>query len=213
MLINKTGADHFDFGINNQDFGIENNIVKCVVDGCSEGKNSEVGAKLFCHLLNHQEVINTDTIDMIFEKMLNIIGMDARDIRDYLCFTILYVIETENEFIVYTCGDGYIVKHTKEDVIEYEKIDNGKYPIYYVYNFVPKEYLSMYKEGVTFEEHRFSKEEYSAIGVASDGLRYIFGTTIEKEFTDLLLKRKINFIKRLINKENRKFKDDITLVI
>lgn len=213
MLINKTGADHFDFGINNQDFGIENNFVKCVVDGCSEGKNSEVGAKLFCHLLNQQEVINTDTINMIFEKMLNVIGMDARDMRDYLCFTILYVTETENEFIAYTCGDGYIVKQRKEDVIEYEKIDNGKYPIYYVYNFVPKEYLSMYKEGVTFEEHRFSKEEYSAIGVASDGLRYIFGTTIEQEFTDLLLKRKVNFIKRLINKENRKFKDDITLVI
>ena len=217
MFINKTGFDHVEYGINNQDFGIENEDVKCIVDGCSEGKHSEVGAKLFCHLLNRfGSLLGSEqklTIDLIFTSILNIIGYRAKDIRDYMCFTTLYVIETDKEFITNICGDGYIIKHTIDDKIEYEKIDNGKYPIYYAYNYTPKEALGMYKDGVDFQEYRFSKEEYKSIGVASDGLRYIFGKEFETEFTSLILKRKINAIKRLINREHKHFKDDITLVI
>ena len=217
MFINKTGFDHVEYGINNQDFGIENEDVKCIVDGCSEGKHSEVGAKLFCHLLNKfGSLLSSErklTIDLIFTSILNIIGYEAKDIRDYMCFTTLYVVETEKEFIANICGDGYIIKHTIDDKIEYEKIDNGKYPIYYAYNYTPKESLGMYKDGVNFQEYRFSKDEYKSIGVASDGLRYIFGKEFETEFTNLILKRKVSAIKRLINREHKHFKDDITLVI
>ena len=50
MLINKIGSEHIKYGINNQDFGYEDYVHKVVVDGCSEGKHSEVGAKLFCKM-------------------------------------------------------------------------------------------------------------------------------------------------------------------
>ena len=50
MLIVKMGKEHLDNGINCQDYAIELPKIKMIVDGCSSCKNSEVGAKLFCHL-------------------------------------------------------------------------------------------------------------------------------------------------------------------
>ena len=214
MFINKTGIEHENYGINNQDFGFENGIIKCVVDGCSEGKHSEVGAKLFCHLLNKAVApIDKLDIDLIFEEIISLIGKESSNLRNYMCFTILYITETDSEFIVNACGDGFIIKHTIDDKIEYEKIDNGEYPKYYAYNYASKESLGKFKEGVTFQEYRFSKDKYTAIGVASDGLRYLFDKDFEEDFSSFILKRKSSAIKRLINREHKYFKDDITLVI
>lgn len=214
LFINKIGFEHVEYGINCHDFGLDNSKIKCVVDGCSEGKHSEVGAKLFCNLLDKVETpIQIKDIDNTFEILTSIIGTAPSEIRDYMCFTILYIVEDEEEFKVYVCGDGYIIKQTIDNEIEYQEIDNGKYPIYYSYNYTPKESLGLYKDGVIFQEFKFSKQEYSSIGVTTDGIRYIFGAEFEEEFTKLILNRKINAIKRLINREHKHFKDDITIVI
>ena len=77
---------------------------------------------------------------------------------------------------------------------------------------MPKENLAYYKNGVKFTELHYSKEDYKNLGAATDGLRYIFGKEFEKEFIGLLLSKKINALKRLINREHKHFKDDITIV-
>jgi hypothetical protein len=213
MFINKLGEEHREYGINCQDYGFIKGNVKCVVDGCSEGKHSEVGTKLFCHLITQEDDINEDIIKFAFEQILFTIGNKYETIRDHLCFTIMYIVEQNDKFVAYTCGDGFIIKHKLDDTIEYEKIDNGEYPIYYAYNYVDKKYLKQYKDGVTFDIREYSKEEFKNIGVATDGLRYIFNNDLEEDFTELLLKNKESVIKRFINKNHNHFKDDITIAI
>jgi hypothetical protein len=202
------GFDHKEMGINCQDFGFINETLKCVVDGCSEGLHSEVGAKLFCQLFKEGFPVYH-----IFQKMLTVIGAGPQNIRNYLCFTILTVSETENEFIVNYCGDGFIIKQTHGNSIEFVKLDDGEYPQYYAYNFIDKSFLKCYQGGVSFSRLVFSKAEYKKIGIATDGMRYIFNKDYETDFIDLLIKNKESAVKRLINRKHKHFKDDITLIL
>jgi hypothetical protein len=209
MFVNKIGFDHIEFGINNQDFGLDEPKlgIKCVVDGCSEGKHSEVGAKLFCALLEEQNF----TVDQVFDQLIKFFGTEPQTIHNYLCFTTLIVTENEDSFQVMYCGDGYIIKEKHDGTIEFEKIDDGECPKYYVYNYVEPKYLKTYKDGVDFTIVTYPKSEYKTIGVASDGLRYVFGKDYEDEFIRLLKERRMAGIKRLINREHKHFKDDITI--
>jgi hypothetical protein len=202
MVINKMGNEHLIYGINNHDYGFETDIMKCVVDGCSEGKHSEVGAKLFCHMFE-----SSYNIDMTFDFLLKIFN-NIQDIKNYLCFTVLYIIENSKEFIVNYCGDGYIITQDKNDFINYIKLDDTEYPMYYIYKFVPTCFFN--QDEVKFNQMIFSKEEFKNVGVATDGLRYVEHFN---EFKDLLLLNKPIKIKRYINKNQNIFKDDITVVL
>jgi serine/threonine protein phosphatase PrpC len=82
-----------------------------------------------------------------------------------------------------------------------------------VYNYTDKKYLSHYTEGVEISQKIFNKSDYKNIGLATDGLRYIFDKEYEQEFIRLLEQNKESAIKRLINREHKHFKDDITIVI
>jgi len=208
MFICKIGYEHIEKGLNCQDFGFENLEHKCVMDGCSEGKHSEVGAKLFGHLLSQDRY----SIDDIF-GMLSDIFPKYEDVRNHLLFTVLIVSETKNDYIIDICGDGYIIKQKYDDSIEYEKIGEGNAPEYFAYNYVSPDHLSKYKDGVEFKRHLLPKIEYKAIGVASDGLEYILNSPFKEEFERLLLGRKEFAIRRLINREHKYFKDDISIAI
>jgi hypothetical protein len=208
MFINKIGHEHVTYRINNQDYGFIKDNVKCIVDGCSEGLHSDVGAKLFCELFQNESDINN-----IFNKIINLIGNTPTIIKNYLCFTILYIKEDRNNFYVYYCGDGYIIKQKHNKDIEFERIDNGEYPKYFAYNFLPEDKLLYYKNGVNFSYIIFSKLEYKNIGLATDGLRYIFNTEHEDKFIELLRKNKETSVKLFINKNHNIFKDDITIIL
>jgi hypothetical protein len=211
MFINKIGYEHILYGINNQDFGIELDNTKIVCDGCSEGRHSEVGAKLFCYLYkNSTENINKTA--NIFDKLTSIFSL-VEDIKDYLLFTILFIYEHKDYFQTSTCGDGIIIKQDYNDILEYDIIDYQGLPPYFAYNFIDKKYLKKYSEGTIFKVQYFQKSDYKAIGIASDGLQYILNSYFKDEFEELLVKRKEVAIKRLINREHKYFKDDITIII
>jgi hypothetical protein len=206
MFINKIGYDHLEYGRNCQDSGFIYNNIKCVVDGCSEGLNSEVGAKLFCHLF--KENLN---IELTFSKLLNIFTT-AETIKENILFTIIYVTEMDTYFEANICGDGYIVLQNNNDDIEYHKIDFANKPPYYAYNFFDKDLLLDYKNGVSFTKIIFDKTKYKKVGCASDGLRYILGNEdLKQEFEEYLKKDKETRIKLMINRECKKIKDDITI--
>ena len=213
MVINKIGQQHIDYGTNCQDYGFEKNGVKVVCDGCSEGEHSEVGAKAFCHLFQYGEYTEERSIDTIFEKLVEVFGQTSASIRDYLCFTILMVVESAEEFIVVYCGDGFIIEERNNGHIEIEELSDGEYPKYYAYNYVDKESLKYYKEGVQLQTKIFPKSEYKNIGVASDGIR--FAIAKEDTFEQLigvLHGGKAAAVKRFINKNQTVFKDDTTIV-
>lgn len=213
MVINKIGQQHIDYGTNCQDYGFEKNGVKVVCDGCSEGKHSEVGAKAFCHLFQYGEYTEEKPIDTIFEKLVEVFGQTSASIRDYLCFTILMVVESAEEFIVVYCGDGFIIEERNNGQIEIEELSDGEYPKYYAYNYVDKESLKYYKEGVQLQTRIFPKSEYKNIGVASDGIRFaIARADIFEQFIGVLHNGKEAAVKRFINRNQTIFKDDTTIV-
>lgn len=218
MVINKTGQQHIDYGTNCQDYGIEFDGMKVVCDGCSEGKHSEVGAKAFCHLLKNDSRIihecSVYTAAAAFGEILGLFGQTSGSIRDFLCFTILMVTENETHFMVDYCGDGFIVKERLDGTIEFEELSDGEYPKYFAYNYVNKDMLKQYKDGVNFSTKAFPKDEYRNIGVASDGIRFAMkDEQFKKEFTEVLQSGKEVRVKRFINKHHKLFQDDTTIVL
>jgi hypothetical protein len=211
MFINKIGYQHLELGLNNHDYGFEQDNIKCVVDGCSEGLHSEVGAKLFCHFYKNSND-NNDRILKIFQQLTSIFSL-VEDIKNHLLFTILLLYENDNIFHVQICGDGIIIKQKHDDTLEYEIKDYSGSPPYFSYNFIDEKYLTKYKDGVLIGVSNYWKTDYKAIGIASDGLQYILDSPFKEEFENLLIKRKEFAIKRLINREHKLFKDDITIAI
>lgn len=227
MFINKIGNDHIEFGKNCQDFGVirkdqvivssihDNSIIKSdikiVCDGCSEGLHSEVGAKTFIHLMQYY---NND-IKIVFSILKDIFGQTISSMKDFLSFTILYVIETEDNFEVYNCGDGYCITENKNGEIEFTQFDCGEYPEYFVYNYIDSKYLMHYTDGVKFNKNVYSKEIYTRVGVASDGIRFVFNQPEEFQckFRDILHSDKSSAMKRFINMNQKLFKDDITIAL
>ena len=214
MFINKIGQQHLEYGLNCQDAGLLKDKIKIVCDGCSEGKNSEVGAKLFCHFY---DVFNFSKygkkgINYTFTILAPMFNQSSGTIKDYICFTILIVEETYDEFIVYYCGDGFIILQNKDGNINITELNDGEYPKYYAYNYTNKDSLKYYKDGVSIQEIHYSKSEYQNIGIASDGLRYIFtDNDVKEKVIDLLSNNKEIALKRFINKNQSIFKDDITI--
>jgi len=217
MFINKIGKEHLEYGMNCQDYGCEAPKFKLVCDGCSEGLNSEVGAKLFClKMLSWRQScrdITQSELDYSFRKIVDFIGHDPQILKDYMSFTILNVSDYGDNFLVSYCGDGYVITEDYNEEINFIKLDNGEYPEYYIYNFIPKNMLKCYTNGVDFIELFLEKEQYKYVGVASDGLRFILKEPeLLEEFKVLLHERKETKLKRFINKHQAIFKDDITIV-
>jgi len=225
MFINRIGSEHVFSGMNCQDSGFEikenDTTYKCVVDGCSEGKHSEVGAKLFCLSLskdlNLEETGAFDYIQLLESTVIKSLKnfVTVNDILNYSLYTILFCIELHHSFVVFYCGDGFIITQDKNDKIELQAIEDGaegNYPLYFAYNFVPEAELNGLKHNqVYFRTKIFNKTEYKLVGVASDGVRFIKGSEIEHIFMENLKTQNEVGIKRLINKHSGLFKDDITI--
>lgn len=210
MFINKIGMEHLETGMNCQDYGFFGERSSYVCDGCSEGKHSEVGAKLFCHLKQRTDYDATD----IFSMMIDVIGGNPNWKRDFLSFTILRLAECVDDFTVSYCGDGYIILQDHDGNITFEELSDGEYPKYYIYNYIEPEYLKHYKDGVSFSQKTYSKEKYAKVGIASDGLRYILQADeeLKQEFIKCLKSGKELKTKLFINRNHKIFKDDVTIV-
>ena len=245
MLINKIGSYHTSNGINNQDSGFEFQNINCIVDGCSGGKHSEVGAKLYVkklfeYLKQREAIGNVDKIEIndlvkIFENILGFVARSLEnyseyliDVHNYMLFTILYLEEDQEGWDFFICGDGFVITQDLEDKIKFFDIDHASAPMYLAYSYVKEESLDLpeiekgFSKNPPFKVFRFSKDEFKAVGIASDGISYVVNTHYEETFKKLLLSRKDFLINRFINKMNYSvskvggsgfFKDDITIAM
>lgn len=209
MFINKIGYDHIEGGRNCQDFGVIGNKFSYICDGCSEGEHSEVGAKLFCHLIQRYHDIN-DT----FKQLTDLFYKEPKALRNYLCFTVLKLNKMASDFCITYCGDGYIILQDYDGNITFEELSDGEYPKYYVYNYIDEKYLKHYKDGVYFLRNEYSKDDYAKVGIASDGLRFILRANddLKHEFIECLKSGKELKTKLFINRNYKIFKDDITII-
>ena len=221
IVVSKIGADHSFQGVNRQDFGIMFKNVKLSLDGCSSGKFSEIGVGLFAQALSKRTNITAATFDhIVYEEMRRLtegLSFTDKDLFENFCFTILAAIETETEFVVFSCGDGYIFTVTTTNELKVIDVDQeyNNYPPYFVYNLMDPDSLSDYKDGVRFTIHRFSKVEYVNVGVGSDGYRFVENLdNVDKvRFEEALLAGKPGRIGQIINRNGTIFKDDITIVL
>lgn len=183
IALSHIGTDHIYAGKNNQDYKLCGPNMKFVFDGCGSGSSSEVGSRLFTQLfmqegtelMKNGETIGEENFEEIvkkvFERMTSISKEPSFLFNNY-CFTILACFETETEYVVLSCGDGFIILDDGKN-ISFQKLDDGEYPKYYIYNYIEdKGVLKEYKDGVRFTVNRFSKERYQVVGVATDGLRF-----------------------------------------
>ncbi len=207
MVIVKMGKEHLDSGTNCQDYAIEIDDLKMIVDGCSSCVNSEVGAKLFCNLFPKSGF----DVRRTFSVLKALYDSDD-DLKNNLLFTINMVREHDDYFEVSTCGDGYIIKEKLDGTIEYESFDYDNAPPYYAYNLLyNKNCLSKYKDGVDFKRNIYLKSEYKNIGVSSDGLQYIVNSSHKDEFEKILKTGKSLKMKLFINRNINEFKDDMSI--
>lgn len=210
MFINKIGMEHVEIGMNCQDYGYSEEYYPIICDGCSDGNHSEVGAKLYCYLVGDCRL----TKEKAFLKMINLFGDSPKVLKDYLSFTILELMSTPDDFIIHYCGDGYIILQDHNGNITFDELSDGEYPKYYIYNYIDKEHLKHYKDGVSFSQKTFSKEDYAKVGIASDGLRFILQADeeLKQEFINCLKSGKEIKTKLFINRNHKIFRDDITIV-
>lgn len=227
MKIVKMGTAHKENDINCQDaVGSYKDIIKIVCDGCSEGKHSEVGAKLFCEMFikKYSEFINKGKSPMhvptlmviVIDELIQFIGNDAQTIKDYLSFTVLIATKTpgDNCFHVYYCGDGYIIVDNNNEGITLKKIDYGEYPKYLAYNYINSSLMKEYGTGVEIDE--MILENCKNVGVASDGIRFVAelddDSELKKEFKQILSDGKEIKMKLFFNRNSKLFQDDFSIV-
>lgn len=208
MFVNKIGRQHMLEGMNCQDFGMVCEGRKLVCDGCSEGAHTEVGAKAFVHLIGKGYGVRE-----AFGKLVEVFGQSAGDVQDFLCFTILLAEEEAEGVRVSYCGDGYVILEDLEGRVTFQELSDGEYPKYFAYNYVGREFLSRYQEGVEMESWYFPKVQYRRVGVATDGLRFLFGMEeeVQREFEAAFHADREVKVKRLVNKYQAAFRDDVTI--
>lgn len=221
MQICKQGNGHYLDGINNQDFCYMEKNLKLLTDGCSEGKFSEVGTRLFnqCFSLieNRFEVDKfEENVKQTFIRISSMLYDKGEEkIKEFIVnnmlFTIIACFELEDKFVVKCIGDGYIITVNSEDTVSYIRLFYGKKPPYYAYNFLSTD---SYKNGLEFKTFEFSKESFKNIGLASDGIAPIVDKRIDEDLTPFILGQETKYTPEGIIKSNQSsLYDDITILI
>lgn len=219
LQICRQGQDHFNKGINNQDFFIREGKMKVVMDGCSGTACSEVGTRLFAQFFSKLEgrfdperleenVKATFTgISYPFARF----GEESlkQFLVDNMSFTIISCFEMEDKFIIKYLGDGYIITMDHSDLMSYIRLDYGKCPPYYVYNLVENE---LYSDKLSFKTMEFSKEDFKLVGIASDGFFPMTEQNLWREF-EACVKGNQYTVDGIITWNQEKFGDDITIMI
>jgi len=179
------GREHVRLSKNNQDgigIAVEGTTIAAVVtDGCSEGRASEVGAKLAASWLAswaplHAAVAELDPSNFVPSLAMGLIryldpfvrglssrpGIDPAVVQEFFLFTFLMVVITEARTIVFGCGDGLFAINGAVQIIE----SPGNAPDYVGYRFVDRKVDPViHFDGPT-------REVQSAI-VATDGARQV----------------------------------------
>jgi len=220
MQICRQGNGHYLDGKNNQDFYFEEGNLKMITDGCSDGRFSEVGTRLFAQAFSHLHTrldINKfeQNVETAFAKVCSLarskLGKDFETfVIDNMLFTIIACFELEDKFVVKFIGDGYIIAVNKNNLLSYIRLFYGKAPPYYSYN---KLGTDQYPNPLHFKTFVFSKKDFKKIGIASDGLSPIVERQINQPFDSFFLGIKSDYSPEgIINSNRNAFYDDVTIL-
>lgn len=221
MIICRQGNGHYLNGINNQDFCYAEKNLKLLTDGCSEGKYSEVGTRLFNQFfMTLENRFNLEkfesNVEKVFSKICSLFSSaDKEDLSDFIVnnmlFTIIACFELEDKFVVKALGDGYIITVNPCDLVSYIRLSYGKTPPYYAYNKLSTE---GYKNKLKFKTFVFDKNLFKKVGIASDGLSPIVEKRINENFEDMIIGKESKYTPDgIITSNHKMFFDDISILI
>lgn len=202
-------------------------IYGVICDGCSEGKNSEVGAKLAVEYIGRQiEILVKSNVPLakippilhkrIVNFMRDLLGMISFDspesrvnyIKDNLLFTIIAFIKDDNQFMVFVQGDGVIVVDGDVQIR-----DENDSPMYIGYNLVERKYLSSEASALPegFEIQFFDANRISRFAIASDSLGHeiLIIPLIWDNKNRMSLQKKVN----AWSWNDHRFSDDLALIV
>lgn len=221
MQICKQGNGHYINGINNQDFYYAEKNLKVIMDGCSEGKFSEVGTRLFYQFfsqLDNRFSVEEfeENVRLVFSKIVKFFSKtsskdEEQFIVDNMLFTIVACFELEDKFIVKYIGDGYVITINTENMLSYIRLSYGKMPPYFAYNLLN---TGSYSKRLEFKTLEFSKEDFKNVGIASDGIAPLVKGRITEDFEKAILGCETKYTPEGIIKSNySSFFDDVTILI
>ena len=220
MKICRQGNGHYLNGLNNQDFCYMEENLKLITDGCSAGKFSEVGTRLFVQLFskldNRFDVDKFESnVEKVFSKISSLTGVSSKDKAEFIAnnmlFTIIACFELDDKFVVKFIGDGYIVTVNSMDMVSYTRLFYGKHPPYYAYN---KLNSQLYSEKLKFKTFEFDKKHFKQVGIASDGISPIAEKKISDSFDPFILGKDSKYTAEGVIQSNKSmFFDDITILI
>lgn len=193
------GREHLRLAKNNQDayhtLSNEQYTIAVVCDGCSSGQHSEVGAQIGARLLVDRlaqalskqlttenqtipqailEQVRQDLLSQI-ESLIEAMGGNwLQTLKDYFLFTIVGVVITASDLLVFSLGDGAIFINGRE--LELGSWTNNA-PPYLAYGLscgVPhQDYL--------FQVHSLPPfEEVESILIGTDGVGYLIKAAKQK---------------------------------
>lgn len=223
MIITSQGFGHYTHGINNQDFGMENDKknMLLILDGCSQATYAESGTRLFAQLFSRKEEWDnlekfednvTDVFDHLIEMLKNYYptqeSLEKDFIMENLLFTIIACFETEDAYIVKLFGDGYIITQNKKGLISYIKFSYGKCPPYFAYRYCPLSAPSF--AGYQFKTFVFDKAVFQKVAIATDGVMPIAkGNNKGLDFD--IVNGNTTLVEMEIKKRKMSFFDDVTI--
>lgn len=222
MIITSQGFGHFKDKMNNQDFGIETPRMLLILDGCSGCKYPEVGTRLFSQLFSRKEEYDSvekfeDNVKEVFDELIDNMKsfypirdeLEDQFIMDNLLFTIIACFNTENEYIVKSFGDGYIITKNNRNNVSYMRLSYGKYPPYFAYKYCAVKPNFDYTD-YQFKTFRFDKKIFPNVCIATDGIFPIV-KNIVTGVDNFIVSGNDAFVEMTIRNNIQKFSDDVTI--
>jgi len=216
------GRDHMARRVNCHDstalIQTENYLAGVVCDGCGDGAHSEVGAKLAAQFIVTQirdllgKGIPAGEIPArLYPRIIAYLAqiVDASNplnpvafIRDYLLFTIVGVVQSGEDTLIFAAGDGTFVV---DDMICQRDQDNA--PAYVAYHLLDPAALGEFALPVGFDIHQCDPA-WQRIAVMTDG----FDTDLIPELWGHKHQRGLQRKLNVWSDRDRRFRDDATVI-
>ncbi len=184
------GKEHLRLAKNNQDayhtLSNEQYTIAVVCDGCSSGQHSEVGAQigvrlivemlakaLSSQLIQENQTIPREILEQVQQDLLSQIGSLTKTmggnwlqtLKDYFLFTIVGVVITATDLLVFSLGDGVIIINGQE--LELGSVTDNA-PPYLAYGLS----CEVPSQDWLFQVHSLPPlEEVESILIGTDGVR------------------------------------------
>lgn len=224
------GAEHRRLSCNNQDgLAVRRGggaLVAAVTDGCSEGRFSEVGARLAAGWLaaDGLALIEEGGLDDLPERLCDALlarlealapaRVRAAFVAEYLLFTCLVAAVTDDRVLVFGLGDG-VVACRRDGAGSIAALDAGvdNAPPYLGYRLLDPALLSSDPGALAPAVHLDGPADFDALLIGTDGLPHLPEGALEGLLADPAHARNPSLLQKRLRASGRSLPDDTTAVL